>query len=97
MAQSTPVTTTPTTTTPAIKIYPNPVFENATLLFDVNDEKIEIQIYSMQGQLVENLQFKNLPQGRQQIQLQLGHLPRGNYQLTVMQKQNRQTTRFVVI
>ena len=80
----------------SLKIWPNPVEEQAQLSFESDGELAQIQIYSMTGQLVENHRRERFPKGSQQIQLQLGHLSKGSYQLILNQESRRQTMRFVV-
>jgi len=80
-----------------LKIFPNPVSELATLTFESDVDWIEIRIYSMNGQLVENMQRQRISKGKQQIQLQLGHLNSGTYQLVAEHANMKETIRFVVM
>jgi uncharacterized protein (DUF1501 family) len=82
--------------TKQLQFYPNPVSNFATLQFTAESGQVSVEIYSMQGQLVERLMFLNLELRQQQLQVQLGHLSAGTYQLLLIQNQTRLTTRFVV-
>ena len=80
----------------SIRLWPNPLEDQAQLAFNSNGETIRIRIFSMTGQLVENHLQQKFAEGNQQIELRLGHLAKGTYQLTLEQKSSRQTVRFVV-
>jgi hypothetical protein len=80
----------------SIRLWPNPLEDQAQLAFNSNGETIRIRIFSMTGQLVENHLQQRFAEGNQQIELRLGHLAKGTYQLTLEQKSSRQTVRFVV-
>ena len=80
-----------------IKFWPNPVKDVAQLSFDSDGEITQIRIYLMTGQLVENIVRQRFLKGNQTIQLQLGHLNSGTYQLVVQQKSGRETVKFIVI
>jgi uncharacterized protein (DUF1501 family) len=80
----------------SLKLWPNPVEDQAQLSFESDGELAQIQIYSITGQLVENHMRQRFPKGNQQILLQLGHLTKGTYQLVLNQERSRQTLRFVV-
>jgi uncharacterized protein (DUF1501 family) len=81
----------------SLKIWPNPVEDQAQLSFEADGELAQIQIYSTSGQLVENHQRERFPKGSQQIQLQLGHLAKGSYQLVLLRSKNRETVKFIII
>ena len=78
-----------------IKIWPNPVSDNATLQFESGTGEAQIEIYSMQGKLAEKVQILNPEPGQQQINLNLGHLTSGTYQLVLVQNRQRQTVRIM--
>lgn len=78
------------------KLWPNPVEDIAQLSFEADGELAKISIYSLNGQLIENHLRQKFMKGNQQIQLQLGHLSAGTYQLTLHQKYNRESIRFIV-
>jgi len=82
--------------TQSIKLWPNPVEDVARLSFEADGELATISIYSLKGQLIENLVRQKFMAGHQQIELQLGHLSRGTYQLTVDQKNYRKNIIFIV-
>jgi uncharacterized protein (DUF1501 family) len=80
-----------------LKLYPNPVTDMATLSFESDGDWTQILIYSMSGQLVEKLIRQKIPKGQQRLQLQLGHLASGTYQLIVQKSQRREGFRFAVL
>jgi len=92
-----PTVGTPTTASPSpdLKLWPNPVIGTAQCSFVSKGESIRICIYSMNGQLVGQRSEQPYPQGPQQVELQLGHLPTGRYQLVVEEKKVRQSVGFV--
>lgn len=81
---------------PNLKLWPNPVENTAWLSFEAGGEISHIRIYSMSGQLIENHLRQKFSRGNQQIQLQLGHLATGTYQLVLQQNSQSRTVRFVV-
>ena len=81
----------------SLKIWPNPVENQAQLSFEADGDLAQIQIYSISGHLVENHRRERFPKGSQQIQLQLGHLSKGTYQLVLLKTKSRETIKFVVI
>lgn len=80
-----------------LKLWPNPVQDNVQLSFESIGEPAQIKVYAMNGQLVESIGQQQFPKGIQQIELRLGHLRKGTYQLVVQQSNTRKTVRFVVI
>ncbi|MBL7967191.1 MAG: DUF1501 domain-containing protein [Prolixibacteraceae bacterium] len=79
-----------------LKLWPNPVSNNAQISFMSDGEISQISIYSMSGQLVENHLRQKFPKGKQQANLQLGHLSRGNYQLVLQRKTSRESVTMLV-
>lgn len=79
-----------------MKLFPNPVSDQANLSFESNGDWIQIRVYSVNGQLIENLQRRQFPRGLQQIQLNFGFLQMGTYLLVLQQKNNKESIRFVV-
>jgi uncharacterized protein (DUF1501 family) len=80
----------------SLKMWPNPVENNAKISFVSDGELVQIQIYSMNGQLVENHMRQRFPEGIQHIDLQLGHLAKGTYQLVLVNESGRQTVKFII-
>jgi len=95
-AESTGITPVADNTENTIKIWPNPVSDFAQLSFEAVGGVIQVLIYSMNGRLVENHLQRTFSVGSQQIQLQLGHLTHGSYQLVLQQKNSRETIKFIV-
>jgi len=80
----------------SMKLWPNPVENQAQVSFISEGDLTQIQIYSMNGQLVENHLRQRFPKGNQEIQLRLGHLSAGTYQMVLQKSTSRETVRFVV-
>lgn len=81
----------------SLNIWPNPVEDQAQLSFEADGNLAQIQIYSINGHLVEKYQRERFPKGSQQIQLKLGHLAKGSYQLVLLRSNNRETVKFIII
>jgi uncharacterized protein (DUF1501 family) len=96
VASSTPITPLSVENLEALRMWPNPVIDQARLSFESVGELSQIRIYSMTGQLIENHLRQRFPEGRQQIQLQLGHLLAGTYLLVLEQGIGSQTLKFMV-
>jgi hypothetical protein len=79
-----------------IKMWPNPVSDSARLSFEASGGVVQVSIYSMNGRLVENQIQRSFAKGSQQIELQLGHLSHGSYQLVLQQKNTRELITFIV-
>jgi len=79
-----------------MKLYPNQMFDPATLPFETAGDWTQIRVFSVNGQLIENLQRQQFPKGLNQIQLDFGFLKSGTYLLELQQKSNRESIRFVV-
>lgn len=96
IANSTSTSPALTLNSEKLKLYPNPLSDQATLSFESAGDWTQIRVYSLNGQLVENLQRQQIPKGYQQIQLNLGFLRQGAYILELQQKISRASVRFVV-
>lgn len=80
-----------------LKLWPNPVNDMATLSFESDGDWTQIQVYSTSGQLVEKLIQQKMTKGQQLLQLQLGHLRSGTYQLIVQKKDRRESVKFIML
>jgi len=96
IAQSTANYTIREETSKSMKLWPNPVEDHAQLSFEADGNLIQVQIYSMQGSLIENNLQQKFPKGRHQIVLQLGHLATGMYLLVLQGTKSRETLKFVI-
>lgn len=79
-----------------LRLYPNPVHENATLVFNSDGKWAQIQIYSMNGTLMRSRGREQYQVGKQQIDLQLGDFNSGSYVLIVTQQSGVSEIKFVV-
>lgn len=63
-----------------LSVYPNPASERITIHFDTFDtRKAEINLYSLQGSKMLSRTNLALHPGRNEINIQIGHLPAGVY------------------
>ncbi|MBD98379.1 MAG: hypothetical protein CMO34_00930 [Verrucomicrobia bacterium] len=73
-----------------IKVYPNPTKEQLFISYE-GKEKLQIQLYNLVGQTVESRQ----QQTNNQIQLSVGHLPKGIYLLEIIADQKRVSRKII--
>ncbi len=74
------------TNVPNLLVYPNPIAEQFTLQFGLAEPApVSVHLFDMQGKLVQNLvQNQSFEQGEYTLSLYCpGHLPTGNYILTL--------------
>ncbi len=85
-----------TTVAKSLMVYPNPVRDevNFTLLAAEN-EKVKVDIYSLNGSLVKTLNM-SLPVGEQAVSVSAGDLVNGTYILQVTAGAKTQVAKFVV-
>lgn len=79
------------------KIFPNPVFDNANLSFDLNSNQlINISIYNLNGELVKVL-YNNvmMNSGNNNVSLNSSELSMGTYLVVVKSAQEREVVKFV--
>jgi hypothetical protein len=66
------------------QVYPNPVHDNLTLVFESKSKnELEINLYSLTGQHLLNTKHFEIEGGRNEISLDFGDLPGGNYILNI--------------
>ena len=63
----------------SIKVYPNPVIDNVNITLDRAYQNINIEVYSMLGQLINTITKTN----SQDCNINLSDLPSGNYILRI--------------
>jgi uncharacterized protein (DUF1501 family) len=80
----------------ALRLYPNPVVDQATLSFESDGTWAQVRIYSMGGQLVESMERQQFQAGLQELYLELGNLRPSNYVLVLQQKSGISTIKFIV-
>ncbi|MBK6993530.1 MAG: T9SS type A sorting domain-containing protein [Lewinellaceae bacterium] len=74
------------TNVPNLLVYPNPIAEQFTLQFGLAEPApVSVHLFDMQGKLVQNLvQNQSFERGEHMLSLSCpGHLPAGNYVLTL--------------
>ncbi|MDO8368340.1 MAG: T9SS type A sorting domain-containing protein, partial [Saprospiraceae bacterium] len=84
---------------PTLWIYPNPISEQFTLEFGLTQQaQVSVQLFDLQGKLVQSLvQNQSFEQGEHALGLHCpGHLPAGNYILTLEVASKKMTSVQVV-
>jgi hypothetical protein len=67
-----------------IKVYPNPVQSEATVVFDMNSRgTVNLKVVDMMGRVVMNRNYNNLAKGHQEIQFNASNLSKGNYMVVL--------------
>lgn len=80
-----------------IMIYPNPVEDNVTIAFEVeNKENLSLAIYDINGKLVRNLMNDNMPKGKYQYSYNIGELAPGLYIATLNVKPSQIATAKII-
>lgn len=81
----------------SLTVFPNPVKNNANLRFEIENqnEPLRIQIYSIAGQLVQELTETNLSKGLNTVQLNLQDLKQGTYIIRAIQAEQSASTKFI--
>jgi len=73
--------------------YPNPTTDNLTLqISDYNNEKLEYQLFDVQGKLLNNGQVTT-----QQTQINTATFPPATYLLNILNKENKKVQSFKII
>jgi hypothetical protein len=80
----------------SLRIWPNPVEDNASISFTADGSLAQIVIYSMSGQQIESYSPQNYAEGYMQIRLELGHLHAGVYLLVIRRRKQSESVKFVV-
>ena len=79
------------------KIYPNPVFQNANISFDLNSSSlVDISIYNLNGSLVKTL-YNNvrMSKGRNNSPINSSELSMGTYLVVVKSGQEQEVVKFI--
>ncbi len=83
------------TNAPVFLFYPNPVVEQATIVFNTQTaEQVKLEVIDATGRMLR-YSTSNIPPGRSNITLNLGDLPGGYYQLRVNGKSIHQHRSFL--
>jgi len=77
-------------------IYPNPVSDFGTIAFDLeNTSDVTIQVYSLSGKIVQELNEKGLSKGANRVSINTFELPKGTYIVRLLGDNLSKTTKFV--
>jgi len=79
----------------AVKLYPNPVNDFATVEFISNGELATLQIFSSEGKKLSSLFSRSLSAGKHEITLDFSPLPAGSYYLGYVNGLERKTIPFL--
>ena len=80
----------------SLTVYPNPMNDRGNVSFELGKNgDVEIKIYDLQGKLVKQKLFNNLPAGTQTISFNSGNLPNGTYLIVVGSQGKKQVEKFV--
>ncbi len=77
-------------------VYPNPIESNATAVINLSaSSRATVRVYDIQGRVVATMEPGMLQAGRNEINLQLGHLRQGNYIVQVIAGNESKTTKII--
>jgi Secretion system C-terminal sorting domain len=77
----------------AMKLFPNPTAENATLLFTVKEKDfLEITLTTMKGKLIKKITAQHFNAGSQQIEINTTDLTAGSYLVNIQTASNSRST-----
>ncbi len=83
--------------TKSLSIFPNPTNGNIVASFRLSENAdVDITIYNLMGQQVQNVPIANYPNGKHEVQINTEQLPNGVYWLALRDKKSVQTVKFVV-
>jgi len=79
-----------------LKLYPNPVFDKATIELDANTKgKLSIQVIDLSGKIIYS-EERFVNEGVNKLDLDLTHLKTGTYVLKAVSEQNIFTRKFII-
>jgi hypothetical protein len=74
------------------KAYPNPTQGESTVALDINEAgQFDIMLYDMNGRMIRNVHSGELPEGRNQFDLDLHDLNSGTYLVRIISKTQSET------
>jgi hypothetical protein len=77
-------------------VYPNPVQTNATAVVNLNSSsRAMVRVYDLSGRVVASVDAGLLTSGRNEINLELGHLKGGNYIVAVTAGGETKSTKII--
>lgn len=80
----------------ATSVYPNPGNEESTLRFNVGtSEKVQVNIISIDGKLLQTLADRNFSAGQHEIALAPTSLPKGIYQIEIIKGEKKSVVKWV--
>lgn len=79
-----------------ILIYPNPMQEQGTIAFELEKaSNVNVQIFSLSGQLVREINETNLSSGQNNIEFGAADLPKGTYIVKLVAGDKIETSKFI--
>lgn len=77
-------------------LYPNPVDNNATVVFNLNQTvPVMVNVYDLTGRVVASYDAGNMRSGRNEYRLDVSHLKRGSYIVQVLAGNESRTTKIL--
>lgn len=81
----------------ATEFFPNPSNESSSLAFDLqNPSSISLKVISNMGEVVQELSYMNLPQGRNQVEINTSGLSNGIYFVSISDGLRSKTIKIAV-
>lgn len=81
---------------PTMNLYPNPLKDAGTVEFELTtNEDVVLQIFNLSGQVIREVNAKNLQAGANQIAFDASDLSKGTYILRLSSESMNETTKFI--
>lgn len=82
----------------SLKIYPNPVKDNANISFNLNKkENVEINVFNLSGKLVKSINLQSLPAGNQKTVINCSSLDKGVYIVQLKAGNKTTSSKFIIM
>jgi hypothetical protein len=81
-----------------LKIFPNPTSNLSQIEFEIGvSQNVTFELHSMDGQKLENVINRFFAAGRNKFEFEFGHLPSGQYLISMKLEDGRKTSRKVIV
>lgn len=79
-----------------LNVYPNPIQDEGQIAFELSSASdVVIEVYDLNGRLVQSMNFNNMPAGPQTVDINMGSLSAGTYLLNFQSATERRTGKLV--
>ncbi len=78
-------------------LYPNPVYETATLKFNSENEWVKVDVIDFSGKTIDNPIDSIIEPGTHSIMLNLGHLQTGEYIISIQKQSGNQSIKMIKV